>query len=175
MYHCTVVFIHLCYWFICGIAFAMTQYKEEVHCAQRAFTSDLAHKSSPLIKLTHPIIFPLSFAAGSKQRRGWTCSRPSRKTLSGRWTGRFSPVPSIPSPPSKWTRTKQWNRGKSTAPSLNKLRLSDQLLQLLISALAHATRRQRYLSSLTMDKRSPKMVSSCVMVVVVPSLIKGSF
>lgn len=67
------------------------------------FFSDLSHS------------FALSLS-GSKQRKGWTCCRPSPRTLSGRWTGRSSLEPNTPSLPSRWTRTKASKQGESTAP-----------------------------------------------------------
>lgn len=71
MYHCTVIFIHLCYWFICGIAFAMMQSREEACSTERVSTSDLAHKSSPLIKLASSIIFfSLAISCRVKAKKG---------------------------------------------------------------------------------------------------------
>lgn len=48
----------------------MTQYKEEDCCTQRALTSDLAHKSQPLIKLTRPISFSLAISCRVKAKKG---------------------------------------------------------------------------------------------------------
>lgn len=47
----------------------MTQYKKDCR-TQRASTSDLAHKSSRLIKLTPPVLSPRYFLQGQGEERG---------------------------------------------------------------------------------------------------------
>lgn len=154
MYHSSVIFIHLCYWFICGIAFAMTQYKEEDRCTQRALTSDLAYKSSPLIKLTHPILFPpRRFLQGQSKERGEPAAdqveeRPVEGGVGGAVRRQaFHHHHRCEQEQSSQTGVSQQPRAYTHRVSLT------NHCSCWFLPFGPATQRQQYLSSLTMDKR----------------------